>query len=34
MQHEAMITTLKSLKLRWPDADPNELLEAEQALCV
>ena len=26
--------TLKSLKLRWPDADPTELAEAEQALCV
>jgi len=26
--------TLKSLKLRWPDADPSELQEAEQALCV
>lgn len=26
--------TLKSLKLRWPDADPSQLQEAEQALCV
>jgi PPK2 family polyphosphate:nucleotide phosphotransferase len=26
--------TLKSLKLRWPDADPTQLLEAEQSLCV
>lgn len=26
--------TLRSLKLRWPDADPNQLLEAEQSLCV